>query len=458
MLLYAALFGASVLVLFGVVYWATAHYMEQQIEATVQADLDALLNDGDSNHPDRLARHIEERLAAGAGFSYFLLQGSDGKRLAGNLSPEEPVTGWHGVALPSRRDPTEPEENMLPTARVWGVVLPGGDYLAVGQDTERLMEARELMVDAFGWVLVVTVSLALLGGVVMSAGFLRRVEAVNRTSREIMDGDLSQRMPVHGTNDDFDRLSLNLNDMLDRIEALMEGLRQVSNDIAHDLRTPLSRMRQRLEKARMKAMSVEEYRVAVDRAIADADTILRTFSALLRIAQIESGSRRAAFTRIDLSMVVKTIVEVYTAVAEDRGQWLQADIRQGVAVEGDRDLLTQMLANLIENALEHSPTGAQVKIALEERAGEPELSVSDNGPGIPPPERRKVFQRFYRLEHSRSTPGNGLGLSLVAAVADLHRARVDLEDNAPGLRVRVRFPARWLRHRDRRAIRREESV
>jgi signal transduction histidine kinase len=254
-----------------------------------------------------------------------------------------------------------------------------------------------------------------------------------------MRGNLARRIALRGTSDEFDRLSANLNEMLDRIQMLMDGLRQVSNDIAHDLRTPLTRLRQRLELARTKATTVADFETAVDKAIAETDEILDTFGALLRIAQIEAGTRRAAFTDVDLSGVCQTIVETYAAVAEDHQHALESRIAEGVTVQGDRQLLTQMIANIVENALRHTPDGTRIELELAGLPAAPVCTIRDNGPGIPEPERQKVFRRFYRLDSSRATPGSGLGLSLVAAVAELHRIAVEIGDGQPGLKVTLRF-------------------
>jgi signal transduction histidine kinase len=273
----------------------------------------------------------------------------------------------------------------------------------------------------------------------MSAGLLRRVEAVSRTSRAIIDGNLARRIPVRGVDDEFDHLALSLNAMLDRIQALMEGLKQVSSDIAHDLRTPLSRLRQRLEVARLRSQSVEELRAALDGSIAHVDAILETFGALLRIAQIESGTRKAAFAQVDLSEVLSAMVEIYAPVAEAKGQSITGAITPALAVRGDRDLLTQMFANLVENAIRHSPQGAAIALSASLQAGTIEALVCDTGPGIPERSRSKVFLRFFRVDESRTTAGSGLGLSLVAAVAALHDIEITLGDNHPGLRVMLRF-------------------
>jgi signal transduction histidine kinase len=237
----------------------------------------------------------------------------------------------------------------------------------------------------------------------------------------------------------MDHLAINLNAMLDRIQGLMESLKQVSADIAHDLRTPLSRLRHRLEAAREKAGS--DGNPVIEQSIADLDAILETFSALLRIAQIESGAQRAAFSDVSLGQIVSTVSEAYAPVAEDRSQRLEAIVEQTPSIHGDRDLLTQMVANLIENPIRHCPPGVGITVELRQEAGAPTLCVADRGPGIAAAEREKVFRRFYRLEASRTTPGSGLGLALVKAVADLHGATVELSDNQPGLRVIVRFPA-----------------
>jgi signal transduction histidine kinase len=292
--------------------------------------------------------------------------------------------------------------------------------------------------------LSVTFVLALSGGAFMSVNVLRRVDAIGRASRDIMAGDLDRRIPTNGSNDEFDQLSAGLNAMLDRIQSLMAGLQQVSTDIAHDLRTPLTRMRQRLELAIRRAADPADLRGALDQSIADIDSILATFSALLRIAQVQAGTRRAGFARVDLTEVLRRVVEAYQPVAEERGQSLLNDTdddidREGADISGDRDLLTQLAANLVENAIRHAPAGACIRVQVALAGGQPALVVADNGPGIPADQRDTVRARFYRLESSRTTPGSGLGLAMVTAIAALHEAHLVLEDNDPGLRAAVRF-------------------
>ncbi|MEA2780111.1 MAG: hypothetical protein QOK29_1655 [Rhodospirillaceae bacterium] len=437
-LLYVALFGISVVVIFGVIYWATAGYMARELELSVEAELSSLIDVHKAGGLDKLAAAIGERAGSPVHRAkYDVLLDPTGKRVAGNLPAIPPRIGWQDVALRTGGDGGE-EGDLI---RAKGTKLPDGAFLVVGQSTFQLKETRELMVRAFGWGMLVTMILALLGGIVMSASMLRRVETIRRTAQEIMSGNLSRRIPVRGTGDDFDLLSASLNDMLDRIHMLMDGLRQVSNDIAHDLRTPLTRLRQRLEAARSKAKTVPEYEQVVDTVIGDTDQILRTFGAMLRIAQIEAGTPRSRFTDVDLTSVCKTIVELYAAFAEDHQQSLEARISHRIVVRGDRELLTQMIVNLLENAFRHSPAGTRIEVSLERVSGSPVCVIADDGPGIPSEEREKVFRRFYRLDASRATPGSGLGLSLVAAIAELHRVPIVLADNAPGLRVTLRFPA-----------------
>ena len=326
-----------------------------------------------------------------------------------------------------------------------GTILAGGDYLVVGIDAHTRNEMRRLILRTFGWGFAITLVLAFGGGAVINGGLLRRVESIGRSAREIMAGDFSRRLPVRGTDDEFDQLTASLNAMLDRTAASIETIRHVSNDIAHDLRTPLTRLRRRLELARDRAWSVAALQAAINRSIEEVDVILDTFGALLRIAEIESGNAARQFRTVDLSELLHTLVEVYQPMAEEKGQGFVADIAAGLEVEGDHEMLAQMLANLIENAMKHSPPGAAIALVAGAASGGVETILSDTGPGIPADQHDRVFRRFYRLETSRTTPGSGLGLTLVAAVAALHRIGVELGENRPGLVVRLRFP-RHLRH------------
>ena len=437
-LLYLGLFTASVLVIFAVIYWTTADFMAQALDLSVETELSSLADIERSSGPAALIDAIAHRARTPVGRStYALLLDPSGTKLAGNLAARPPHIGWLDLPMPKESEGAE-EGDMM---RAKGLMLPDGYFLLVGQSAFQLRETSEVIVRAFGWGILVTVILGLIGGALMSAGMLRRVESIRVTAQAIMAGNLAERIPTRGTGDDFDLLSASLNEMLDRINTLMEGLRQVSNDIAHDLRTPLTRLRQRLEIARTRPATAEEYRRLIETVIGDTDEILKTFAAMLRVAEIEAGTARARFAPVDLSALLKAIVELYAALAEDQQQSLEGRIERGLVVRGDRELLTQMLVNLVENALRHTPPGTRIEVTAELAAGRPLCSVADSGPGIPPAERDKVFRRFYRLDASRATAGSGLGLSLVAAIAELHHVTVELTDNGPGLRVTLRFPA-----------------
>ncbi len=439
-LAYAAAFSVSAGILFGVLYWSVTREMTDTLRATIEEDARPLIQAYAEGRVRRLLEAVQERArAARPGETFFLLQTASGEVLAGNVAPTRPFTGWQELA--TRNFPPLPELSGPPqTILTLGVALDDG-FLLVGRSLKPVEETQQLLIRSLAWSLAGTVLLALAGGALLGHAALRRIETVNRTTRAIMQGDLHQRIPLRGSGDELDRLAGNINRMLDRIEELMEGMRQVTNDIAHDLRTPLGRLRQGLETARRRETSVDGHKAALDEAIGEVDTILATFNALLRIAQIEAGARKAQFTSVDLSDVATTVADAYQIVAEDAGSRFTADIAGAIHVHGDRDLLTQMLVNLVENALHHCPPGTEIGIVLRAAAGGPVLSVADRGPGIPEADREQVFKRFYRLEQSRTTPGSGLGLALVKAVCDLHGADVALLDNSPGLRVEVRFPA-----------------
>jgi len=441
--LYALLFAVSATLLFGIIYWIASQALLKQIQDALVREAASLADDQQAGGREELIRSIKERLAAtDLPASYALLMDASGRKLAGNLDSMARVEGFSTVPFPAREGQgNDREEEAEHAVIVFGRNLPDGSYLLVGEDGYRIEEAKEAILRAFGWGMATTLLLAAGGGMLLSTGFLRRIDAINRTTRAIVAGNLSDRVPSRATNDELDQLAVNLNTMLDRIQLLMESLRQVSGDIAHDLRMPLQRLRQRLEGAKTKAYASPECDDVLELAINDTDNILSIFSAILSIAQVESGTRRAAFVAVDLSEVITTIADAYAPVAEDRGQTFTTEIVAGVNVRGDRALLTQMVANLVENAIRHCPAGVRIHLALEKsRIGAVEVSVSDTGPGIPRQEWQNVFKRFYRMDRSRSTSGSGLGLALVKAVADLHDVFIELSDEMPGLRIGLRFP------------------
>lgn len=435
---YAALFGVAMAILFAVIYWLTTSYMTAELEEQVTADMSPLVDQYKDGGSESIAATIRRRTQSSEfSKSFYLLQDSSHRKAAGNLPTMEPTTGWRQLPIPLELGGEDDTDRFLAEGRL----LPDGSFLLVGQDMDQFYDVQEWIAEVAGWGVVAAFCLAVMGGLATSASILRRIQAIANASGEIVQGNLGRRMTLRGTGDEFDQLSSNLNEMLDRIQMLMEGLRQMSNDIAHDLRTPLTRLRQHLEGAQTKAATAAEYGAIVGKAIKETDDILQTFGALMRIAQIEAGTRRSAFTDVDLSGVLYTIVEAYAAVAEDERHALTNRISQGIMVRGDRQLLTQMMANLVENALRHTPAGTRVEIALDGDPASPVCMVADNGPGIPEEERDKVFRRFYRMDRSRSTAGSGLGLSLVAAIADLHRIVVEVDDQKPGLKVVLKFPA-----------------
>ena len=435
--LYAVLFGGSVLLLGVVVFWSTRSALEEQLRRRIEAEVGILQEDFRSSGLDHLVATVQERSRAAANLDYFLVDPT-GKRLAGSLPFVSGRLGW--VEIDSGNDATGEQSGENERVRALIAQLEGGLRLGVGEDLEQVGEMEDTFLSALASALGIVLVLGIGGGLLLGAGFLRRVDAITRTAEAIIDGDLSRRIERTGSGDDFDRLSATLNTMLDRIAGLMENLRQVSSDIAHDLRTPLSRLRQGLEEARDRDLMAADYKGVVERAVEEADALLDTFSALLRIAQIEAGIRRSAFRPVNLSDVARTVGDAYSPVAEESGHALRVEIADGIQVDGDRELLAQLFANLTENALHHTPPGTAIILRLARQSGGVVAQVWDNGPGIPEEERKKVFRRFYRLERSRTTAGNGLGLSAVAAIVDLHRAAIELVDNRPGLRVVIRFP------------------
>lgn len=435
-----AAFGLSVLVLLWFIYSSTAGFMERQTDETINAEIQGLAEQYSQLGLTGLIRVIKSRVAKDkAGSSVYLLTDWKFNPLAGNL-PDWPKfkdtgSGWFDATL-------EDTENFEPRrVRMRYFLLPGNFHLVVGRDVSERIKVERLIVDALIWGMLLTVVLGGAGGVLTSRWMLKRIDVITKASREIMNGDLTRRIPTRGAGDEFDRLAENLNAMLDQIGRLMDGVKQVSNNIAHDLRGPLNRIRSGLEITLARPQEPEACRQALERAITEIDGLLQTFNALLTIAQAESGARRQDFTDIDLTSLAADAAELYEPVAEEAGLSLEVDLAPQVTVPGNRHLLSQALANLLDNAVKYTPDGGRVTLSLTAGPAGPELTVADTGPGIPAEHREFVLERFTRLESSRNTPGSGLGLSLVAAAAGLHQAELRLGDNRPGLRVTLAFPA-----------------
>ena len=428
--IFVAIFAAAAAVLAVSLLVTVDEEFQDQIVQFANADI-AAVRDGYNTEGEREAREvIGQRMTAPGASDFFLLQ-RDGKRLAGNLPPMPPRTGV--LTLPG----SGPQHRILGVA----TFLAPGLYIFSGSDLHHAELARRHIVRALIWVFAGAVLLAILGGILVSRNLLSRTDAIARTCRAIMSGNINTRVPVRGTEDELDRLSQTINAMLDRIAALMENVRQVTNDIAHDLRTPVTHLRHRLEYARLHAAAPADYDKALEAAIATSDDILALFAALLRIAQIEGGARRAGFALIDLADLLHQLRDMYGPVADDAQHGLTLVLDQNAVIRGDRELLVQLFSNLIENAIVHTPPGTHIEIALHADANFARISVGDDGPGVPEEEHEKLFQPLYRREASRSRPGHGLGLALVNAITDLHSGHIALRKNSqPGFCVEVSFP------------------
>lgn len=434
-LLYAILFILSAAVLFTTVYWTATAAMQNDMAAVLRSEAYQLAEvhrrSGLAGLAEQITRRINFRTK---GPIFYLLQAPSRRVVVGNLPGMPPVNGAVDFE-PDQPEPDAERPGERPKLTGFGLTLPDGSFLLVAQDANRLSDMQRAIIRAFVWSGGLTLLLAIAGGALLGTNFLRRIDTITRTSRAIMEGDLSARIPVRGTHDEIDQLVASLNAMLARIQQLMDGLRQVSSDIAHDLRTPLGRLRQQLEDARERAKTTADYSAATDAAIEEADALLETFSALLRIAQVEAGAQKSAFAPFDISALLKSLGETYEPVAEDSDRALDVQVEPGAMLTGDRQLIAQLVSNLLENALRHTPEGTKVRLGLHRRGDGFEIEVADNGPGIPAPEHDKVFDRFYRLDRSRSTSGSGLGLAMVKAIAGLHGLTIRLEDAKPGLRV-----------------------
>lgn len=428
-ILYTAAFAVAVVALGALTLLATRAALADQFETRIRAESAALVQEYAGEGLKGLIDAVRERDST-PGMLDYGLQEASGAPLAGRLAGPRAPLGWSSVTIRAA--------GRAKRVRTFAVALSDGRRLIVGDDADRIDSLDRVFIRAFGVAFLGVVVLGAAGGYALSAGVHRRLSAISNTAEAIIGGDLGRRVPLRGADDDLDRLAGAINRMLDRIEALMESHRQVSTDIAHDLRTPLTRLRQRLE-AGLRSQDAQE--ATLEGALDDLDAILVTFAALLRISQIEGGARRAGFRPCDLAVIAAQVVEAFAPSAEDAGQLLLLAMNAATPVDGDAELLTQMLVNLVENGLRHAGDGARIVVGVGVLEGRPVLTVADDGPGVPEAERSRLFDRFYRLERSRSTPGSGLGLSLVMAVAGLHDAEVRLLDRRPGLEARVTFPA-----------------
>jgi signal transduction histidine kinase len=449
-LVYLTVFALFAAFLLGYFALNTRRLVTEQITDTVDAEIAGLSEQYRLGGIRRLVIVVDAR-ARRPGSSLYLVTTFAGEALAGNVTALQPGIldnpGWTETAY-RRLDETEPPEHPDHHAFVRVFQLPGGFRLLVGRDLDERERLYHIILGAGRWSIAIVIVLGLAGGLFVTRRVLRRVDAMTETTRTIMAGDLGERLPVAGTGDELDRLAENLNVMLERIEALMHGLKEVSDNIAHDLKTPLTRLRNRTEQALRTAKSEPEYRAALESTIEESDSLIATFNALLMIARAESGQARDDMKEFDAAEIANDIGELYEPLAEEKGIALKVKADTAAPVNGNRELVSQALANLVDNAIKYAEphdllvNGAVPEIVVRalSQGDRVLLTVTDSGPGIPESDRGRVVERFVRLEQSRSKPGSGLGLSLAWAVARLHGGELTLEDNHPGLKSTIALP------------------
>ena len=458
-LVYLSIFALFAIFLLGYFTWNTQRLINQQITETVDAEISGLAEQFRQGGIRKLVQSVDSH-SRRATSSLYLVTTFSGETLGGNVSSLSPGVldnvGWTETFY-RRPDEGESTEGR---ALVRVVQLPGGFRLLVGRDLEEERRLRAIILEAGRWLIGLVIVLGLAGGIFATRRVLKRVDAMTETTKAIMTGDLSGRLAISGTGDELDRLATNLNTMFERIELLMRGLKEVSDNIAHDLKTPLTRLHNRCEEALRHTQDEAGYRAALEATIEESEGLIRTFNALLMIARAESGQARDNMVAVDASEIARGVGELYEPLADEKGLALTVEAPAPALVNGNRELISQALANLVDNAIKYArqePQAlngerAQIKVSANQRGDRIELAVADRGPGIPEGDRQRVVERFVRLEQSRSEPGSGLGLSLASAVAHLHHGELQLLDNAPGLKATLTLP------RARRAPPAESSV
>jgi signal transduction histidine kinase len=438
---FTVLFATTVVVLFAILYFGITASLSNQIRIRTQETLDALAAvDRQKGFDDLVSVVASESESIRDADFIFELVDENGRHVAGNVRGITQSGTW----LSLERGDIQPDwDNGEPDDRfhaIWQKVSKG--RLLVGSSNRELRQTQTFLLEVLGIGLVATLLLGALCGAFLAASTQHRIDAFAKTLSAVSEGQISARVPMTESGDDIDHVGTQVNQTLDHLQKLIENVNQSSSDIAHDLKKPVGRLRQRLDVAGRTAKTPAEFRAAIEVALSDLDAMIETFDALLRITQIEAGARKARFAHIDLETVLDDVADIYEAVAEDAGHTLAwtSGLFMPAIVKGDRELLLQLFANLIENAIRHCPPGTRISLTLQDATDGFKAEVSDNGPGIPQQEREKVFRRLYRLERARSTPGSGLGLTLAAAVAELHGAGIALGDRAPGLNVAITFP------------------
>jgi signal transduction histidine kinase len=449
-LVYLTVFALFAAFLLGYFALNTRRLITEQITETINSEITGLSEQYRQGGIRRLVIVVDAR-ARRPGSNLYLVTTFTGQALAGNVTSLMPgildKPGWAETDY-RRLDEAEGRGQPEHQALVRVFQLPGGFRLLVGRDLEERERLYRIVLAAGRWSVAIVIILGLAGGLFVSRRVLARVDAMTETTKTIMEGDLGGRLPVAGTGDELDRLAQNLNAMLERIEALMQGLKEVSDNIAHDLKTPLTRLRNRAEQALRGSSNDVEYRAALNATIEESEGLIRTFNALLMIARAESGQARDDMNEFDAAEIAHDVGELYEPLAEEKGIVLKVDADSPARVKGNRELISQALANLVDNAIKYAqPRGdsvngatAEIEVKALNSGDRILLTVADTGPGIPEADRARVVERFVRLEQSRSQPGSGLGLSLASAVARLHGGELTLEDNQPGLRSVIALP------------------
>ena len=445
-ILYSLLFGATALGLIFYVTAGTVKIIKQQVTISINDELKELSAIYEESGLNSTIAALELRSRA-PGANLYIVSSPAGQILAGNVLDLETGVmnriGWTYHPFSYTRFDNSKDGELLALARI--VELPNGMRLLIGRDIGEPEKFRQLIFNSLALALGAMVALGVLAWFFVGRGMLNRVDLVARSTDRIMSGDREERLPISGSGDEFDRLSNRLNTMLDRINLLDEGLKQVSDNIAHDLKTPLTRIRNTVEASLITRNNDAKHRQALENVLTESENLIKTFNALLMISQVESGSTAAQMKQQNISEIISDIVELYEPAAEEQDYELRSQIDFGLMVNGNRELLSQMVSNLIDNALKYGKsTGAEqstINIRAIASNGNILISIADNGAGIPETENAKVLQRFYRLEQSRSLPGSGLGLALVNAIAKMHFATLTLSDNKPGLKIDISFPA-----------------
>jgi signal transduction histidine kinase len=433
---YAGVFIASSLVLVGLLWWQTTGYLDRETDAVILANKRAV---GDRLRDFGLSgamETIQDRITSGDKEAIYLLVNPAFEPLAGNLNawPAEVgyQTGWSDVTMlnTGHRHAT----------RLLNVSLPGGFHLLIGRDVEEREQVRALILNGLAWATFATLLIAIMGAIVARRALSVRIDLIRRTATAIVEGDWGQRIPEGASGDEFDQLSRTINHMLEQLQSLLEGVRNVSNAVAHDLRTPLAEARTRLEDV-LRRGPCEDVAAGVEQAVNDIDRVIAMSNALLRLAEIDSGVRRSGFQEVELKEIAMEVIELYQPIANEKKIALTVELAAAPMVNGDPFLLAQAIGNLIDNAVKYTPLDGAIDVEIAPRAaGEIAITVTDNGPGIPDAEKERVTGRFYRGDASRGTSGVGLGLSVVAAVARLHGGALILTDNNPGLAASILLP------------------